>query len=55
MGSVETFFLIKKYLGRLFDMSNKPFSKNLLNTASFYLGGRGRGGLSNGILAMSGM
>ena len=39
----KTFFLIKEYLGRPLGMSNKPDSKNLLNTASFYLGGRGGG------------
>lgn len=32
-------------------MSNKPYSKNLLNTASFYLGEGTTGGVCNGILS----
>lgn len=52
---MKTFFLIKEYLGRPFGMSTKPYSKNLLNKASFYLRGRGGGEICNGILAMWGM
>lgn len=39
----KTFFLMVEYLGRPFGMSNKPHSKILLNTASFYLRERLRG------------
>lgn len=44
-----------EYLGRPFGMSNKPHSKILLNTASFYLRGRLGGKICSGILDMLGM
>lgn len=42
-------------LGSPFGMSNKPYSKNLVKTSSFYLRGRGGEKICNGILVMSRM
>lgn len=55
VGSGQTFFLIKEYLGRPFGMFNKPHSKELLNAARFYPRGRGWKEICGRILSMSRM